>query len=82
MTTPALKQARPVGRRRLGKSMLTTISFRIDEDTKARVDSEVEMENLAQPGLGMVRSDLVRVLMTEGLQHRLLNRARIRRPAR
>lgn len=46
------------------------LGIRIDEGTAAALDKEIELEEQHRPGLGLTRSDVVRMLMVEALAAR------------
>jgi len=46
------------------------LGIRVDNRTARAVDREIEFEEQLRPGLGLTRSDVVRMLMAEALAAR------------
>lgn len=53
------------------------IGFRVDQDTAALIDAEIE--TVQQPGLIISRNDMARILMAEALEARADKRRRGKR---
>ena len=59
-----------VGRKPSKNPRAIHLGIRVDDRTARALDHEVAIEEQARPGLGLTRSDVVRMLMAEALAAR------------